>query len=250
MKSMYPSQQPGYAPFNEEAGLETMPRVSFPPGVLDKDNFQDLILSQEYQVNIRKWFSLSWNVYKQHWIAFVLFAIFHGAILFLPYLGYFLAFPLNVGIFLAVSNKIRFGDLNAPLKYDHFFYGFLYYIPILLISFFVGIFVIIGFFLCIIPGLYALIALSFSMMVFFEYHSLDIGLFGAMILSQRVVNKQFFEVTAFLIINFLLGISGLLLFGVGALVTVPLSQIMLVFAFRDIFGLNPQKVQTRTLVVC
>jgi len=257
----YPGQAPAaYVRFhdghthntnNKQEFLEDLPPVSFPMGTqLNSQNFQELIMSQDYQLNIRKIFTLSWGVYKQHWLAFVLFTIFNFAVFFLPYVGNLIGFPLGVGIFIAVCNKIRSGNVDGELKYDHLFFGFLFYIPLIFITLFSVIVYAIGLLLCIVPGVYAMFVLAFSVPVFLEYHIFDVGVIGAMILSQRVVNKHFIDVAAFLLVNFLFVIAGLLCFGVGGLITVPMGQINIVFAFREMFGINAQKIQEKRCVIC
>jgi len=45
-------------------------------------------------------------------------------------------------------------------------------------------------------------------------------------------------------------LSGILLLGVGCLITFPMSQVVIVMAFKDLFGLNPHKVPQARFIVC
>jgi len=211
---------------------------------------EDDILARDYEVNISKWFSESWAIYKEHWIAFSLFTIFQIVIGFIPYVGSIMALPLHFGIFIAVTNKIRYNGLQGVLRYDHLLFGYLFILPMFIMGFLELFIVAIGFLLCILPGFYFLIALSFGVLVFMEYHDQNVGLINAMVLSMKVVNKHLCEMTLFLVVNALLAISGFLLLGVGLLVTIPLASIMLALAFKDLFGLNPHKEQTRSCILC
>jgi len=217
---------------------------------LEGASIEDEILAQDYEVNLGKWFSESWAIYKQHWIAFVLFTIFQFAIAFIPYVGFLIALPLSFGIFFAVTNKIRYNGLTGDMRYDHFIFGYLFLLPLIVISILESIFISIGLLLCILPGLYFMVALSFSMYVFLEYHDQNVGIFNSMILSMKVVNKHLCEVTLYLIVDALFALSGFLLLGVGALVTVPMATIISALAFKDLFGLNPRKEQERACVFC
>jgi len=244
----HPSHPSAYAKLPEE-NIGTVP-VTVTPFGLERGSIEDEILAQDYEVNIPKWFSESWAIYKQHWIAFTLFTIFQIAVGVIPYVGSLIAFPLGFGIFLAVTNKIRYNGIQGEMRYDHLLFGFLFFVPLLMLAIIECIALIIGFLLCIIPGLYLLIALSFACLIFMEYHDQNIGILGSMILSMKVVNKHLCEVTLFLIVNALFMISGILLLGVGLLITIPIGSINLALAFKDLFGLNPRKEQERNCVMC
>jgi hypothetical protein len=242
------SHHPSSAPINE--GMSAGP-VRVTPFGLENGTVSEEILAQDYQVTISKWFSDAWVVYKQHWIAFAVLTLFQLVVSgILPHIGPVLVYPLSYGIFIAVTHKIRHNGLMGEMKYDHLLYGYLYFLPMFLISILSVIVIFIGFFLCIIPGIYAIIALTFAIPIFLEYHDQHIGSIGSMLLSVKVINKHIVEMTLFLILNFLFMISGILLLGVGCLVTFPMSQIVLVMAFKDLFGLNPHKTTQARFTVC
>jgi len=250
MESYQQKGQPGtflYSKLPEEE-VSSTPVIS--PFGGEKGCVVEEMAAIDYEVNIKKWFSDSWHIYKQHWIAFTIFTILQIAVNFIPFIGRFLTIPLLFGVFLAVTNKIRANGPNGDMRYDHFVFGFLFLIPIALIGLLSLLLIAFGFVLCILPGLYALFALSFSIPIFLEFHGKKIGMIGSMILSVKIINKHLVEMIVFLIINSLLGISGILFLGVGLLVTLPLSSIVFTMAFRDIFGLNPTKEQENTCILC
>lgn len=264
--AVYPSLPPkSQSPQYYAQGLQTTAFVKLPeedsspvgaqgvtisPLALENGSVADEILAQDYEVNIRKWFGEAWAIYKQHWAAFTLFTVFLFAVAFLPYIGRFILLPLLFGIFIAVTNKIRYNGMSGDLRYDHFLFGFLFYLPILALSLLETVIVIVGLLMCIVPGLYAIFALTFAIPVFLEYHDQRIGIIGSMLLSMKVLNKHLCEMILFLILNTLFSLSGLLLLGVGILITFPISSIVLVMCFKDLYGLNPRKEQTTRCVVC
>jgi len=217
---------------------------------LERGAVADEILSQDYQINMPKWFSESWAIYKQHWIAFVLFTIFQLAVGFLPYIGFFVTFPLTFGIFIAVTNKIRYNGLNGDMRYDHFLFGFLFIVPLLAMTLVEGFLISLGLLLCILPGLYAIVALAFAIPVFLEYHNQNIGIIGSMQLSTQVVNKHLLEVALFLLANAVFMACGFFALGVGLLITLPMGSINIALAFKDMFGLNSRKEQEKGCVLC
>jgi len=236
----------------EDAGMQgvNMQGVAVSPLGMENGAIADEILAQEYEVNISKWFGEAWAIYKQHWIAFTLFTVFVLAVSFMPYIGSLLVLPLAFGIFIAVTNKIRYNGMTGDIRFDHFLFGFLFYLPILAISLLEAFVVLVGLLMCIVPGLYAMFALTFAIPIFLEYHDQKIGIIGSMILSMKVINKHLLEMLLFLILNALFSVSGVLLLGVGLLVTIPIGSITLAMAFKDLYGLNARKEQGTGCVLC
>eukprot|EP01101_Sappina_pedata_P012175 TRINITY_DN8315_c0_g1_i1.p1 TRINITY_DN8315_c0_g1~~TRINITY_DN8315_c0_g1_i1.p1 ORF type:complete len:205 (-),score=76.04 TRINITY_DN8315_c0_g1_i1:3-617(-) len=202
----------------------------------------------DYQVAISKWFHESWAIYKQHWIAFSLYTLFVFAICAIPYLD-LLAFPLFYGVFIAVSNKIRYNGMDGRMKYEHFLYGYLYFVPILLLFILQLIAIFVGILFLILPGIYFMFALSYSTLIFIEFHHQKIGILGAMRLSMLAYNKHVLEMTFFLLLNLIFSLSGSLFFGIGFLITYPMSCINIVVSFRDIFSLDINKIDSAKLVL-
>jgi len=256
-----PPQQDAYYnhdhAYNKEQGYPPPPVMVSPTSGYEQSVPVSDTVGMYSQVNITKWFSDSWIVYKQHWWVFILYYVVAFLILlgldFIPRVGglfvYLLYPPVCLGPQIAVLHKIR-KNIDAEIKYVHFLYGFFYFLPLLGIYVLRGFAVSIGLILCIIPGIYIALATMFSSLVFVEFHDQQVNIIRAMTLSITIVNKHLIEVFVFAVCNFLLALAGFLAFGVGALITVPLSSISVVFAFHDLFGLNAQKSEHGTCVVC
>jgi len=246
----FPQQQQQSFGYNKLPEEVNQSGVIVTPFGVESCNIAEEITAQDYEVNISKWYHDAWHIYKQHWIAFTIFTIFQIAVGWLPYVGSVLSIPLSFGVFLAVTNKIRYNGPNGDMRYDHFLFGFLFLLPLLLIALFSFIIIGLGFLLCILPGFYALIVLSFSIPIFLEYHHQKVGMIGSMQLSVKVINKHLVEMALFFLVNFLFMLSGLLLLGVGLIITIPMSSITFALAFKDLFGLNPTKEQETSCVLC
>lgn len=93
----------------------------------------------------------------------------------------------------------------------------------------------LGFVLLIIPGIYLLVAYFFATSLVIEKR---FDFWTALETSRKLVTKQWFSFFGFNILLFLLNLGGLLLFGIGALVTFPLTFCIVVAAYEDIVGLN------------
>eukprot|EP01101_Sappina_pedata_P001569 TRINITY_DN11654_c0_g1_i1.p1 TRINITY_DN11654_c0_g1~~TRINITY_DN11654_c0_g1_i1.p1 ORF type:complete len:320 (+),score=108.38 TRINITY_DN11654_c0_g1_i1:555-1514(+) len=213
---------------------------------------------RNYEVTITKWYKDSWEIYKQHWIAFSLYSAIFIGLLFVPFVQYIVP-PMCLGIFIAVTNKIRYTNVSSRLRYENFISGYYFLLPVVIIAILQAIIVFVGFMLLIIPGLYALFGLFYSTLIFIEFHHQKIGIFGAMRLSLKYYNKQivgmslFIGTNLFVVLSLFLGMKLLGIFGlffcVGAIVAFPVSFISVAVSFKDIFGLDENKSLIQTIVL-
>jgi len=154
------------------------------------------------------------------------------ALMFL--VGILIAMPALAGIFAAVFNAMR---TNAPIRYKDFFSGFCcrYYcrlIPLsLTLKLLTGILSIL-----IIPGLWFAFVTIFAVPLHREHKFL--GTCRSICVSIKIVHRYFCRMLLFLILNGLLQVLGLFLFGVGLLVTIPLSLVALCYCYNDLIGVN------------
>jgi len=100
----------------------------------------------------------------------------------------------------------------------------------------------LGLFLLIIPGIYLMVALGFSWALYIEYHHEGLGIFEAMSVSRKMVTRHWCTFFGLSILCFFVYILGLMFFIVGILVAIPVVQLTLTFAFRDMFGFSETKV--------
>lgn len=94
-----------------------------------------------------------------------------------------------------------------------------------------GLIVGIGFLLLVIPGIYLMVAYYFAVpYIFFG----RMGFWEAMEKSRRVITEQWFSFFGFTILIGLLNLAGLLVLGVGVLVTIPISFCAVYAAFTRV----------------
>ena len=96
-----------------------------------------------------------------------------------------------------------------------------------------GIAVFIGLILCVIPGIVMAVMLSF-----YGYFVLDQNMSGmdALKASFDLVKSNGGNVIVVLIVAFVVNLVGLALCGVGMLVSAPVSQIMIAYAYKKLTG--------------
>src|SRR5207302_5321575 len=95
----------------------------------------------------------------------------------------------------------------------------------------------IGLLLCILPGIYVLVA----WWMFAPLLIVDKGLefWPAMELSRKVVNKHWWPCFGLFVLSLFVGCAGVLAFVVGVFVTLPIALGAMVCAYQDIFGSRP-----------
>jgi uncharacterized membrane protein len=93
--------------------------------------------------------------------------------------------------------------------------------------------VLIGYALCLLPGLYLNVAWFFAMPLVIDKR---MGFWDAMELSRKVTNKHWFVVLGFLIVYGLLAGSGAIACCIGVFVTMPIGVAALMYAYESVFA--------------
>jgi hypothetical protein len=93
--------------------------------------------------------------------------------------------------------------------------------------------VMIGYVLCLVPGIYLAVAWFFSMPLVIDR---QMGFWQAMELSRKMVNKHWFLMFAFLLVYGLLSMAGLIACCIGIFVTLPIGLAALMYAYETVFS--------------
>ncbi|HOK39330.1 MAG TPA: hypothetical protein P5538_10995 [Bacteroidales bacterium] len=204
----------------------------------DYDKIFNLLILNGYEFKTEQYLRDGFNIFRKNIGGFVLFfSIYFVLNVFFRLipsnysilLGNFL-YPIFFAGTILVANEILKGNTT---KFIDFFNGIKYYLTLLILNFFSGIIVVLGLIFLIIPGIYLWVSFYFApyFVVFLGY-----DFWPAMILSQKIFSKYWWQVFGFLIIVNLINFSGLLLFGFGIIFTIPLSLCITFVAFEDIVG--------------
>jgi len=126
-----------------------------------------------------------------------------------------------------MGRRAEFGDL---------FKGFNFFIPTMIASILIGLFVFAGTILFIIPGLVIAAMYKFTYLFIIDKR---MDFWPAMKASHAVVRNDYFGFTMFLILAFLVNVLGFLCLVVGLLVTVPVTFAAITVAYREIVGFEP-----------
>jgi len=215
-------------------------------------SFSSDLTGRDYEVKIGDYFGRGWEIFKTKALLFVLFTVF---LVLLNVVVSMLPFPLGSRGEDGMSNGILSFALSVVTPvlsagyyfvafqvargrsavFNDFFRGFNKFLPIFLTALVAGILTAIGFVLLVIPGIYLAVAYLFAQPLVIDKNA---DFWQAMETSRQLITKKWFSFFGLLLVIALLNFAGLLLLGVGLLVTVPLSVCIIAAAYEDIVGLN------------
>jgi hypothetical protein len=207
---------------------------------------------RDYDFKLGQYLGRGWEIFKANALPFIGFTILTGIIF--AVLSFILPYPLGTGNpeagqaggnivanilsplftagFYIVALQIARG---RPTSFSDFFRGFNRALPVLLLAIVSGILILVGMVLLVLPGIYLAIAYMFSLPLLLDK---NLDFWPAMETSRRVITKKWFWFFLFAIVLLLLNVVGVLLLGVGILVTAPWTVCSITAAYEDIVGLN------------
>src|SRR6266446_2751408 len=178
-----------------------------------------------------RWIGQGWRMVKADMGNYVLltlvFMVLNGAV---PLI---LQGPLLVGFHIFCIKK----TLNRPAELADLFKGFNYFVPALVASLLISVFVLGGTLLCIIPGLVVAAMYKFTYLFIVDKR---MDFWPAMQASHAVVKNDYFGFSMFLLLIFLVNLLGVLCCIVGLLVTIPLTFAAITVAYKEIVGFEPR----------
>ncbi|KST63476.1 hypothetical protein [Mastigocoleus testarum] len=199
------------------------------------------------ELKIGQYFSRGWEIFKQYPGGFIGFLVITFLI---SGIASRLPFPLGTNedgmggiVNIVVTPVLSAGTYivafliakNRPKQFSDFFRGFNQFLQIFLANLVSSVLIGIASLLLLIPGIYLAIAYMFSLLFVIEK---KMSFWSAMEASRTLITKKWFSFLVFAVTIFLLNLAGLVVLGLGLLVTIPLTYCIMVAAFEDIVGLN------------
>lgn len=223
-----PPQQPGTPPI-----YSTPPPIAPPPSAynsFDSKGMADRILARGVVIDPMRCIGRSWDLVMRHfWLlvgaTFVInlldgaVAIIHGAL----YGGLYLLF-----LKLIRGQRAEFGDCLAGFS-EHF-------LQLFLAGLVAGLLTLVGYGLCIVPGIYLTIAWLFVIPLVIDKR---LEFWPAIEVSLRVVQRNWFQFFLLGLLNVLVCMVGLLAFCIGIYVALPITIGAIAYAYEDVFGPEP-----------
>lgn len=148
-----------------------------------------------------------------------------------------IAGPLTAGFHIFVIKR----SLGRRAEFADLFTGFNFFVPTLVASLVISLFVTIGIALCIIPGLVVAAMYKFTYLFIVDKR---MDFWPAMESSRAVVRNDYFGFSMFLLALIGINFLGLLCCVVGLLVTIPLSLAAITVAYREIVGYDQRTLDS------
>jgi hypothetical protein len=210
-------------------------------GAVNAEQLAADIIARGYKVEIGNCLNRGWGLVKTNFgllvgASFLLFLISLG-LGFIPILGAIANLviygPLLGGLYFLYLKRIRGRDASVGDLFAGFSMAFL---PLMLAYIVMTVLTGIGILLCLIPGIYLIVAWLFTLPLIIDRR---IDFWPAMELSRKVVTKNWWNIFGLGIVLFLVAVAGVLACGIGLLVTIPIATAALMYAYEDIFGSTP-----------
>ena len=196
----------------------------------------DSLLTVPVAINIRSAFVKAWGLYRMHPFFFSMYMLLILSIqgMVVIYLQEYmivystlLAPPLYAGFYL-VANKLSRGEV---VIYPDFFGGFRFWIPSVIISLLSQVLITLGLVALILPGIYLGVGYLFA---------IQMGIFGgldpwsAMEWSRKLITRNWWQFLGLVLVLLVLNAAGFLLAGIGLILTLPLTFLVLYVLFEDL----------------
>lgn len=201
-----------------------------------------LAVDRNVTLDIMSCYERSWKLLKADFWPLVgvsfLISIVFGALLGVESRGLYFIGP--------IFNKVIAGGLlyyfllkirGQPATVGDAFAGFTRaFLPLIVIGVLFTIFVTVGVFCLLLPGIYLAVAYNFASVLAVDK---GLGFWESMETSRRVITKNWFPVFGLLLLAIPIFIVGALALGVGIFVAIPFVVGALVYAYEDLC--NPGK---------
>ena len=174
-----------------------------------------------------RWISMGWAIFKEDIGNFILITLIAGALASVA--NFVVAGPLLAGMFIAVKRRMLHGRTDLM----DLFAGFNLFIDAFLVGILTAIFTVVGLALCIFP---ALIVAAFYLFAYLFLVDRKLGFWEAMESSRRLVVQDLLGYILFVFLLLLFNLLGLILLGVGLLVTIPVSVAAIAVAYKETVG--------------
>lgn len=191
---------------------------------------QDTQVLTPARVRIGYWINRGWDWFVEDIGMHVLITLI--AAIFVSVGVFVVAGPVTAGLALVGLRKVERGRIDVK----DFFDGFRFFLPALLSSLLIMVFTVVGLIFLIVPGL---VIMAMYQLTFHFIVDRRQDFWEAMESSRKVVARDYFGFTLFGIVLGLLNMLGLLFFGVGILLTIPITALAVTAAYLDFSGSPP-----------
>lgn len=183
-----------------------------------------------YSLSIENLLQVGFNIFRRSPGVFILYSFITMLVISNPVSGLLLAAPVITGYYIVAKQLERDRTVEIP----DFFRSFDKFVPLLILHLLMTLIITLGLILLIIPGIYFAISYTFAHFFVWFY---DVEPTEAIRMSRKTVAGNFGHVLLLCLVLVGINLLGALAFGVGLLLTLPVSYCVLYAAFDDIIGI-------------
>ncbi len=187
--------------------------------------------SHGYKLSIESTLQRGFNLLRKAPAEFIIFSVLAALILSNPLSGLLLGGVVIASYFHLAHMACR----DRQIEISDFFRGFDKAGSVMILSLLMFLVVLLGFLLLILPGIYFSISYVFAPLFVWFY---DKKPSEALRLSRQTVSGNFGQIFLLLLILAGINLLGLMVLGVGILLTLPFSYCVVYAAFDDIIGIS------------
>ncbi|WMJ72268.1 hypothetical protein RCC89_03680 [Cytophagaceae bacterium ABcell3] len=212
----------------------------------------DRLIANGYDVTPSDYIKQGWGIFKQNFggfVGYMVIVLLVNIVLdSIPGIGFLLSAilqgPLLAGFYI-VSRKIQY---NETYTFSDFFNGFKNFVPLAMVNLIGGLLILIGLVLLVLPGVYLLIAYLLGT-PFVVFGKMDF--WPALENSRKLITKQWFSFFAFALLLVLINILGAIAFGIGLLISIPVTLCATYAAYEHIIGTghDPNTIDEEAVIV-
>jgi zinc ribbon protein len=185
------------------------------------------------QVHAGRWISEGWALVTadlgNYLLLAIVFSLLSGA-------GFgILQGALIAGLHIFTMKKL----MGRRAEFSDLFKGFDYFVPALVASLIIAVFVLCGTILCIIPGLVVAAMYKFTYLFIVDKR---MDFWPAMQASHEIVKRDYVGFTLFLLLLALVDILGALCCIVGIFIAIPVTFAAITIAYKEIVGFEQRTV--------
>lgn len=195
------------------------------------------LIESGYSINIDDYISRGFAIYKASANVMLPFSLIYFFAVSLISRTWAMSLAVNIFIspcviagFYIVANKVLRGTVPT---FTDCFDGFKMFTDIVVVSLVGNLLSSIGLICLIVPGIYLIVAYTFATM-FVVFFNADLR--TALRLSRKVIHSNWWQMFGLFIVASLIGISGVIVCGIGMAFTLPIMHCILYVAFEDIVG--------------
>lgn len=180
-----------------------------------------------------RWIGLGWELVKADLGNYILIGLVFSLLNTVP----LIQGALIAGFHIFTMKKL----MGRPAEFADLFKGFNFFVPTLVASLLIGLFVFGGTLLCIIPGLVVAAMYKFTFLFIVDKR---MDFWPAMQASHAVAKNDYFGFTMFLLLMALVDLLGVLCCVIGIFVALPVTFAAITVAYKELVGFDPRTVES------